>query len=88
MQQDDNLKSLDDLIVFLGGSNDLRRNSPGSADFLVEHLHSARRSLLGSMPQEYSFNLEQAREAAGSISDKSARGETRARLQKLIDQKG
>jgi len=87
MQQDENLKSLDEFIARLGGSNDAGRRSPGPNDFLVEHLQSARRSLLGSMPGEYRLNLQQAKESAASIPDKSDRIETKELLQSLIDWK-
>lgn len=86
MQQDENLKSLEEFIARLGGSKDVRQ-SPRPSDFLVEHLQSARRSLLGSMPGEYRFNLQQAKESAASLSDKSVRSETKKLLQTLIDRK-
>jgi hypothetical protein len=85
MQQEKDLKCLDELIADLGGSNDAGRRSRGPCDLLLEHLQAARRDLLGSMPGEYSLSLQQAKESVACISDKSARIKTKKILRNLID---
>lgn len=84
MQQDDHLKSLDDLIATLGGA-DTGSQSPGPSGLLLEHLQAARRDLLGSIVGEYRFSLKEAKGSVASISDKTARTEMKRRLQTLID---
>jgi hypothetical protein len=83
MQQDNDLSCLDKLIADLGGSNDAARQSSGPCKLLLEHLHGARRNLLGSMSGEYSLSLKQATESIACISDKSARAELKKTLQSL-----
>ena len=80
MQQDEELKILDEMIADLGGS----RAAP-ACDLLLEHLQAARRYLLGSMPGEYGLCLQQARESLASIPEKAAGIETRKNLRYLID---
>ncbi len=67
MQQDEDLKILDEMIADLGGSSDVP-----ACDLLLEHLQAARRYLLGSMPGEYSLCLRQANESVVFIPDKAA----------------
>jgi len=80
MQQDEELKILDEMIADLGGSSDVP-----ACDLLLEHLQAARRYLLGSMPGEYGLCLQQARESLASIPEKAAGIETRKNLRYLID---
>ena len=80
MQQDDDLKMLDEMIADLGGSS-----APVACDLLVEHLQAARRYLLGSMPGEYSLCLEQARQSVAFIPEKVAGTKTKKILRYLID---
>jgi hypothetical protein len=87
MQQEKQLKSLDELIADLGGCNDADGYSRGLYDLLREHLQAARRYLLGSMPGEYSLSLQQAQESVSWIPDKRARTATRNTLRALIDSK-
>jgi hypothetical protein len=83
MQQDKDLKSLDALIAGLGGA-DFGVQSNGPYGLLLEHLQTARRSLLGSMGDEYSLSLEQAKEFVGCIHDKGTRTRTHETLESLI----
>jgi len=78
------LKSLDRLIVDAGGAGDAGKQSKSSHGLLLEHLRSARSSLLGSMPGEYKSSLQEAKESAGCIIDKNAQIDIRKRLQNLI----
>lgn len=87
MQQDKDLKCLDNLIVNLGGADHGTR-SDGGCGLLLEHLQAARRGLLGSMRAEYASSLQQARESVACIADKSARAVTKEILRGLIDSKG
>ncbi len=84
MQQDDDLKSLDELIATLGGA-DTGAQSPGPSGLLLEHLQAARRDLLGSIIGEYRFSLKEAKGSVASILDSTARTEMKRRLQTLID---
>ena len=84
MQQDKELKCLDQLISGLGGA-DNGTQSVGPCGLLLEHLQAARRHVLGSMRGEYGLSLEQAKESIGCISDKSARTKMKGDLQSLID---
>ena len=83
MQQDKDLKCLDELIAGLGGPES-GTHSTGPCGLLLEHLQAARRDLLGSMPGEYSLSLRQAKEFVGCIHDPSARSKTKEILQGLI----
>jgi hypothetical protein len=77
MRQDEDLKCLDKLISEFGG---------GQYDLLLEHLRTARRSLLGSMAGEYRSSLLQAKESLGySTLDKGVRTGIRQTLQGLIE---
>jgi hypothetical protein len=82
VQQDQDLKSLDELIAELGGSK-----SGGASDLLFEHLRAARRNLLGSMPGEYGLSLKQAIESTACFPDKTFRNGIRNRLRSLMDPK-
>ena len=83
MQQDKDLKSLDELIAGLGGA-DFGAQTNGPCGLLLEHLQAARRDLLGSIPGEYSLSLQQAKEFAGCIHDKGARTRAQETLGRLI----
>jgi hypothetical protein len=83
MQQDKDLKSLDGLIAGLGGA-DFGMQSNGPCGLLLEHLQTARRSLLGSMGNEYSLSLQQAKEFVGCIHDKGQRAKTQETLEALL----
>jgi hypothetical protein len=85
MQQDKDLKCLDDLIAGLAGSGNAGKQSAGSCELLLEHLRRARSGLLGSMRGEYGMSLQQAKESVACISDKRARTDTKQLLQGLID---
>ena len=78
------LKSLDRLIVDAGGAGDAGKQSKSSHGLLLEHLRSARSSLLGSMPGEYKSSLQEAKESAACIADKTTQVDIKKRLQKLI----
>jgi hypothetical protein len=86
MQQDEDLKCLEDLIADLGGA-DTGMQSKSPCGLLLEHLQAARRDLLGSMLGEYSLALQQAKESVACIPDKSARTKTKTILRSLIDSK-
>jgi hypothetical protein len=81
------LKSLDDLLVRLGG-DDIGSRSRGSYGLLIEHIQAARRGLLGSMRAEYCSNLQFAKESVACIPGKDDRAETRKIIQNLIDSEG
>ena len=83
MRQDKDLKTLDELIAGIGGS-DFGMQSSGPCGLLLEHLQTARRSLLGSMGDEYCLSLEQAREFVGCIHDKGTRAKTQETLEALM----
>ncbi len=80
MQQDEDLKILDEMIADLGGSS-----AAPACDLLLEHLQAARRYLLGSMPGEYTFSLQQARESVAFIPEAAAGTEAKKILRYLID---
>ena len=79
-----NLQSLDRLILDADGGGDAGKQSKSSHGLLLEHLRSARSSLLGSMPGEYKSSLREAKESAACISDKNTQIDIRKRLQELI----
>lgn len=76
--------TLDQLIAEVGGSGDEGTQSRSSHGLLLEHLRSARTSLLGSMSSEYRSSLEEAKESAACIADKATQSDIRKRLQNLI----
>jgi hypothetical protein len=84
VRQDEDLKSLDELIRGFGGSSDAGRRSSGSCDLLLEHLQAARRDLLGSRAGEYRSSLQFANDALSCISNKGVRAETKKTLQSLL----
>ena len=84
MSASTSLKSLDQLIVDAGGAGDAGKQSKSSHGLLLEHLRSARSSLLGSMSGEYRSSLQEAKESAACISDKNTQSDIRRRLQILI----
>jgi hypothetical protein len=81
------LRSLDDLLVRLGG-DDIGNSSTGPCGLLIEHIQAARRDLLGSMRAEYCSSLQFAKESIACIPGKDARAETRKIIQDLIDSEG
>ena len=83
MQQDKDLKSLDELIAGLGGA-DFGRQSYTSSGLVLEHLQAARRDLLGLMRGEYVLSLQQAKEFVGSIREQGTRTKTLEALKRLI----
>ena len=84
MQQNAKLRCLNDLIAELGGADHgMRSESPSG--LVLEHLQSARRSLMGAMRAEYSSSLEQARDSVACIPDQRARTEITKALRGLID---
>jgi hypothetical protein len=87
VQPDQRLQCLDELIAGIGGA-DSGTQSEGQSELLLEHLQAARRDLRGSMPGEYGLSLQQAEEAAGSISNKNDRNEMRKALRTLINSAG
>ena len=80
MLQDEDLKILDEMIADLRGSG-----AALACDLLWEHLEAARRYLLGSMPREYSFCLQQARESVAFIPEQAVGTEAKKILRYLID---
>lgn len=84
MQQSAELRSLDKLLIILGGA-EIGTRTEGPCALLLEHLQAARRGLLGSMGAEYVSSLKFAKESAGCIPGKIDRAEARGMLQSLID---
>lgn len=85
MQSDKDLKSLDELMASLGGSDDVGKHSGSGYGLLLEHLRGARSNLLGSMFKEYRASLTDAKESVACIADKNTRSNTSRTLQGLID---
>ena len=84
MQQSAGLRSLDELLIKLGGAEVVAQTA-GPCRLLLEHIQAARRGLLGSMGAEYISSLKFAKESAGCIPSKIGRAEVRGTLQGLID---
>ena len=80
MPQDEDLKSIDEMIAGFASSRDLE-----GRDLVLERLQAARRCLLGSMLSEYSFNLQQAGEAIGFLPDKNVQAGAKMILRTLCD---
>ena len=78
------LQSLDRLILDAGGTGDAGKQSKSPHSLLIEHLRAARSSLLGAMPGEYRSSLQEARESAACIADKTEQVDIKQRLQELI----
>jgi hypothetical protein len=78
------LKSLDRLILDAGGAGDAGKQSKSPNGLLIEHLRTARSSLLGAMPGEYKSSLKEAKESAACIADKAVQLDIKKRLQNLI----
>jgi len=81
---DHHLKSLDELIADLGGT-DAGNRSMGPLGLLSEHLQAARRNLLGAMPGEYRLSLREAKDSLACIPKGDARSIIRNSLQSLLD---
>lgn len=84
MPDNASLMSLDQLIAEVGGAGHEGTQSRSSHGLLLEHLRSARTSFLGSMPGEYRSSLQEAKESATCISDKTTQIDVKRRLQNLI----
>jgi hypothetical protein len=84
MQQDQDLKSIDDMLAAIGGANDAGKQSVGPCGLLLEHLRGARSNLLGSRFQEYRASLTDAKESLACIVDKGSRSNTSKTLQGLL----
>jgi hypothetical protein len=84
VQQNEDLKSLDELAAYLGGAG-LDTESAGPCGLLLEHIRAARRELLGSMRGEYRSSLQFAKGSVACIPGHSSRAETKKILQGLID---
>jgi hypothetical protein len=78
------LKNLDQLILDAGGSGDAGKQSRSPHGLLLEHLRAARTSLLGSMTGEYRSSLQEAKESATCIADKTTQLDIKKRLQNLL----
>jgi hypothetical protein len=78
VQQDQDLKCLDETIASLG------RHDAAPCDLLLEHLRAARRYLLAATRDEYRFCLQQAVDSLLAIRDKAARLEMKTILQRLL----
>jgi hypothetical protein len=78
------LQSLDQLILEAGGAGEAGKQSKSPNGLLLEHLRTARSSLLGAMPGEYRSSLQEAKESAGYIADKTTQADIKKRLQNLI----
>ena len=78
------LESLDRLILDAGGAGDAGKHSKSGHGLLIEHLRSARSSLLGAMPGEYRSSLQEAKESAACIADKTTQVDIQQRLRKLV----
>jgi len=84
VQPANGLETLDELIADLGGGGNAGAQSSGPCKLLLEHLRSARTSFLGSMPGEYRSSLEEARESAACIPDKTRQTAIKQRLKSMI----
>ena len=84
MQPSADLRSLDELLIKLGGA-EIGTQTEGPCGLLLEHLQAARRDLLGSRGAEYISSLKFARESASCIPGKIDRAEAKGILQGLID---
>ena len=84
MPDKESLQSLDRLILDAGGADDAGKHSKTSHGLLIEHLRAARSSLLGAMPGEYRSSLQEAKESAACIAEKTVQNDIKQRLQKLI----
>jgi hypothetical protein len=82
MQQSAELRSLDELLIKLGGA-EIGMRTEGPCGLLLEHLQAARRDLLGSMRAEYGSSLQFAKESVGCIPGKSTRADVKRILQGL-----
>jgi hypothetical protein len=80
MQQDEDLKRIDEMIATVSDSHDA-----APWDLLLDRLRTARRYLLSSGSGEYKFALQQAMESAGWIPDKTVRAGTKKTLRSLMD---
>jgi len=78
------LESLDQLILDVGGAGDAGKQSRSPHGLLLEHLRAARTSFLGSMSGEYRSSLQEAKESAACIADKTTQLDVKKRLQHLI----
>ena len=83
MRPANSLEILDDMIAGLGSAN-AGTQSSGPCKLMLEHLRSARTSFLGSMPGEYRSSLEEARESAACITDKTRQTAIKQQLKSMI----
>ena len=81
MPDKESLQSLDRLILDAGGADDAGKHSKTSHGLLIEHLRAARSSLLGAMPGEYRSSLQEAKESAACIAEKTVQNDIKQRLQ-------
>lgn len=84
MQQSADLRTLDELLIKLGGAG-IGTRTEGPCGLLLEHIQAARRDLLGSMRGEYNSSLKFAKESVACIPGKIPRAEATQILQGLID---
>ena len=84
MADNTSLQSLDRLILDVGGADDAGTHSKSPNGLLIEHLRAARTNFLGSMSGEYRSSLQEAKESATYIADKTTQVDIKQRLQKLI----
>lgn len=84
MQQSADLRSLDELLIKLGGAG-IGARTEGPCGLLLEHIQAARRDLLGSMRAEYNSSLKFAKESVACIPGKIDRAEAKGILQGLIE---
>ncbi len=84
MNEDKNMKSLDEMIAGLGGA-EAGGHSGNGYGLLMEHLQAARRNLFGSRRVEYGLALQQAKESIGCISNKDDRAKMQKTLTGIID---
>jgi hypothetical protein len=78
------LKSIEQLILEVGGAGDAGKESKNPHGLLLEHLRAARTSFLGSMSGEYRSSLKEAKESAACIADKNTQRDIKKRLQTLL----
>ena len=65
---------------------EVRDSQDGNAELLLEHLQSARTSLLGAMPDEYEFSLVTAMDLAHQATNAALRKSIREEVKVLLDQ--
>jgi hypothetical protein len=74
---DSAVNTLDSIVVEVEGTSDYQK------DVLLEHLHAAKIYLMGSMPKEYLYSLNAAKQVAAELADPALQKRVKQQIEDL-----